>query len=72
MGAQSVAHVLAALLLTAVSFAALALYDLFGAATVARRRVPAQVALLAVATANAIANTMGFHALTGSALRARV
>jgi uncharacterized membrane protein YbhN (UPF0104 family) len=72
MAAQPVLHAWAALLLTATSFAALALYDVFGVAAVAPRRVPTHIALLAGGTANAIANTLGFHAITGSAVRARV
>lgn len=70
--AQPPARLLTALALTALSFAALALYDLLGVAAVAPDRVPALVALLAGATANAVSNTLGFHALTGSVVRFRI
>ncbi len=69
---QHVPNVVAALVLTALSFSAMALYDVFGVKAVARGRVPAKVALLAGATANSIANTLGFHAFTGGAVRARI
>lgn len=70
--AQPATRLLAALSLTGLSFTALALYDLSGVAAVAPHRVPAHVALLAGATANAISNTLGFHALTGSVVRFRI
>ncbi|MEO7392270.1 MAG: hypothetical protein ABIU58_08840 [Ramlibacter sp.] len=70
--AQPLGHLLGALGLTLVSFAALASYDLFGTSVVAPGRVAPHVALLAGATANAISNTLGFHALTGSVVRARI
>lgn len=64
--------VAASLALTAISFAGLAAYDLLGTRVVAPRRVPAGLALLAGASASAIANTLGFHAVTGSAVRAHL
>jgi len=70
--AQSAMRVVAALGLTALSFAALASYDIFGVGAVAPRRVPARVALLAGATANAISHTLGFHAVTGSLVRTQI
>ncbi|MDB5870982.1 MAG: putative integral rane protein [Ramlibacter sp.] len=70
--AQPIARVFAALALTAASFLALALYDLFGVSVVAPGRVAPGTALLAGAAGNAISNTLGFHALTGSAVRARI
>ena len=69
---QPASHLLATVVLTVLSFLALAMYDLFGAIAVAPRRVSVGVALLAGATGNAISNTWGFHALTGSAVRARI
>lgn len=62
----------AALGLTALSFLCLAIYDLVGARIVAPRRVPVATALLAGATANAVSNTLGFHAVTGSVIRAHL
>ena len=70
--AQPVPHLLASLGLTALSFLCLALYDLVGARIVAPQRVQAGTALLAGATGNAISNTLGFHAVTGSVVRAWV
>ncbi len=61
-----------ALLLTAVSFATVALYDLYAARLIAPRRISARRALFAGVVGNAIANTLGFHAVTGSAVRFRI
>lgn len=72
MAAQPAAHIVTALVLTAVSFTALAVYDLFAARIAVASRIPARTALFAGATANAVSNTLGFHALTGSAVRARI
>jgi len=69
---QPARHVVATLALTALSFACLAIYDVVGARLVAPGRVPARVALLAGAAGGAIANTVGFHALSGSAVRAHL
>ncbi len=65
-------HILACLALTAVSFLCLALYDLVGVHVAAPGRVCAPLALLAGATSAAIANTLGFHAVSGSAVRAHL
>ena len=70
--AQSAPRVAAALALTALSFACLASYDAIGAALVAPGKVSRRTALVAGAAASAIANTLGFHAVTGSAVRAHV
>lgn len=70
--AQPAARVNASLALTALSFATLASYDWLGVRVVAPARVTPATALLAGATANAISNTLGFHALTGSVVRARI
>ena len=72
MHAQPAWHLLAALSLTGVSFLALAMNDLLGVSVVVPRRVPGWVALLAGSTADAVSNTLGFPALTGSLVRARV
>ena len=58
--------------LTTVSFAALASYDAVAAAVVVPRRIPLFVAMFAGAAANAVSNTLGFHAVTGSAVRYRI
>jgi uncharacterized membrane protein YbhN (UPF0104 family) len=55
-----------------VSFAALGTYDVLAARLVAPGRINAAGALLAGASANAISNTLGFHAITASAVRYRV
>ncbi len=65
-------RVAASLALTAASFACLAAYDALGAAMVAPGKVRRRTALLAGASASAVANTLGFHAVTGSAVRAHV
>ncbi len=70
--AQTAWHFCSALALTALSFACLALYDVMGAHRVAPGRVPPALALLAGGTANAVSNTLGFHAFTGSFLRVRI
>lgn len=70
--AQPEWRLFAALGLTVVSFALLAMNDLLGVSVVAPRRVPAWAALLAGAAADGISNTLGFAAVTGSLVRARV
>lgn len=70
--AQPASHLLVALGLTGLSFLCLALYDVVGARIVAAQRVPFGTALLAGATGNAVSNTLGFHAVTGSVVRAVV
>ncbi|MEP6502689.1 MAG: lysylphosphatidylglycerol synthase domain-containing protein [Betaproteobacteria bacterium] len=65
-------QVAAALALTALSFACLAAYDAVGVRLVARRRVPMRLALLAGAAGSAVANTVGFHAMSGTAVRAHL
>ena len=69
---QPPAQLLWALALTGASFACLALHDAVSVAVVAGRRAPLRVALLAGACGGAIANTLGFHALSGSAVRAHL
>ncbi len=70
--AQPASHLFGAASLTALSFLCLAVYDLLGARVVAGKRISTGVALTAGATANAVSNTLGFHALTGSVVRARI
>jgi uncharacterized membrane protein YbhN (UPF0104 family) len=69
---QPLGRVIACLALTAASFACLALYDLVGVHVAAPGRVGARLALLSGAASAAIANTLGFHAVSGSAVRAHL
>jgi uncharacterized membrane protein YbhN (UPF0104 family) len=69
---ERAATVAAAAAFTLASFAALGTYDILGCALVIPGRVRARTALLAGATGNAISNTLGFHALIGTAVRLRV
>lgn len=57
---------------TAVSFACLAGYEWFASQVVAPGRIPVLTALRVGATSHAIANTLGFHALTAGVLRYRL
>ena len=59
-------------LLTAVSFSALGGYDILATRTMFSGRVHAGLAWLAGAAGNAISNTLGFHAVTGSLVRYRL
>ncbi len=61
----------AAVALTCVSFACLGLYDVAGAREVAPR-VRGSWAWMTGMLANAVSNTLGFHAVTGSLVRARL
>lgn len=70
--AQPALHIDIALALTAVSFTALASYDVFAARIVAPGRVSVGRAALAGAAANAVSNTLGFPAVTASAVRYRL
>ena len=58
--------------LTVTSFSALATYDVISARLVSGRTVPTSIAAFAGATANAISNTLGLHAITASAVRYRI
>lgn len=60
-----------ALLSAGTSLAALASFDVFAAATAAPGRLPTSTAFFTGAVSQAISNTLGFHALTGGALRYR-
>jgi uncharacterized membrane protein YbhN (UPF0104 family) len=57
---------------TALSFAMLALFDVLAARVVVRDRVSARLAAFAGAVTQGISNTLGFHAITGTALRYRL
>ncbi|MCE9648735.1 MAG: lysylphosphatidylglycerol synthase domain-containing protein [Parvibaculum sp.] len=69
---QPLSRIAVALALTAVSFLALSTYDVFAARTVVPGRVSWARGALAGAAGNAVANTLGFHAVTGSAVRYRL
>jgi len=67
--AHRIAYSVAAM---AVSFAMLAMFDVLAARTVVRDRVSAGLAAFAGAVTQGISNTLGFHAITGTALRYRI
>ncbi len=58
--------------LTCISFLALGGYDIIAVRMIASRRISPQRAWLVGAVANAISNTLGFHALTATAVRYRL
>ena len=58
--------------LTGVSFLALGGYDIIAVRVIAAGRISAQRAWLTGAIANALSNTLGFHAFTGTAVRYRL
>jgi len=70
IAATAPATLLAALAFTALSFAALTLYDL-GALAFVGRRLPLPVVALTSFCAYAVGNTIGFGALTAGAIRYR-
>lgn len=55
-----------------LSLAMLALFDVLAARTVVGERAPATLAAFAGAVTQGISNTLGFHAITGTALRYRI
>lgn len=59
-------------LLTAISFASLGGYDVLAVRAIAPRRVSPARAWFSGALANAISNTIGFHAVTSTAVRYRL
>lgn len=58
--------------LTAISFLALGAYDVLAVRRIAPHRVSSGRAWLVGAIANAVSNTFGFHALTGTVVRYRL
>lgn len=56
----------------AISFAMLAMFDVLASRTVVGDRIPARLAAFAGAVTQGISNTLGFHAITGTALRYRI
>ncbi|MBB3226523.1 phosphatidylglycerol lysyltransferase [Luteibacter sp. Sphag1AF] len=65
-------HVVGSVAATLVSWAALATYDLFAVRTVVPGQVSTRMALFSGTTSHAICNALGFHAITGTALRYRL
>jgi uncharacterized membrane protein YbhN (UPF0104 family) len=59
-------------LATIISFLGLAAYDVFAVRVAARGRMPLWSAAFAGLTGSAVSNTMGFHILTGGAVRYRI
>ena len=55
-----------------ISFTMLAMFDVLAARTAVRDRVSVRLAAFAGAVTQGISNTLGFHALTGTALRYRI
>jgi len=55
-----------------LSLTMLATFDVLAARTVVRERIPAKLAAFAGAVTQGISNTLGFHAITGTALRYRI
>ncbi|WP_192798163.1 bifunctional lysylphosphatidylglycerol flippase/synthetase MprF [Brucella intermedia] len=61
-----------AVLFTALSYAAVALYDVVAVDTIAPNQIPRRLAAVAGAAGYAISNALGFSLLTGGALRYRI
>nr|WP_313664693.1 bifunctional lysylphosphatidylglycerol flippase/synthetase MprF [Brucella intermedia] len=61
-----------ALFFTALSYAAVALYDVVAVDTIAPNQIPRRLAAVAGAAGYAISNALGFSLLTGGALRYRI
>jgi len=65
-------HVAGAVVATAISFAMLATFDVLAARRVAPARASTGLAAFAGFAAHALSNTLGFHAVTGGAVRYRI
>ncbi|MGY3228768.1 uncharacterized membrane protein YbhN (UPF0104 family) [Luteibacter sp. HA06] len=65
-------HVGGAILATLVSWACLTAYDVFAVETVVPGKVPMRMKIFSGVTTHAICNALGFHAITGTALRYRM
>jgi phosphatidylglycerol lysyltransferase len=65
-------HVAASVGATLVSWACLTAYDVFAVETVVPGKVPMRMKIFSGATTHAICNALGFHAITGTALRYRM
>jgi uncharacterized membrane protein YbhN (UPF0104 family) len=69
---EPLSWVAAAAAFTLASFVALGAYDILGCALVIPGRIRHSTALLAGVAGNAISNTLGFHAVIGTAVRLRI
>ena len=65
-------HVVGSIIATLVSWSCLAAYDVFAVETVVPGKVPMKTKIFSGYTTHAICNALGFHAITGTALRYRV
>ena len=65
-------HVVGSIAATLVSWACLTAYDVFAVDTVAPGRVSLRMRIFSGFTTHAICNALGFHAITGTALRYRM
>lgn len=72
IAATSTVALAASLLFTAISFSALAMYDVLAVRIVAPGKVPVRIAAFAGAAGYAVSNLVGFSWLTGSAVRSRI
>jgi uncharacterized membrane protein YbhN (UPF0104 family) len=72
IGAQPMWAIWTTVACTTISFAGLASYDALAAWLVARGRVSLWLSAFAGATSNAVSNTLGFHLVTGGAVRLRL
>lgn len=70
--AEEIRRVLAAIACTVVSFACLASYDAFAARVAVGNRISLARALTSGAASHAVSNFLGFHAVTGVAVRYRL
>jgi uncharacterized membrane protein YbhN (UPF0104 family) len=68
----SAPRILASLGASAISLGMLALFDVIAARAVVGRRVTMRLAAFAGAVTQAVSNTLGFHAITGGAVRYRI
>lgn len=65
-------HVVGSIAATLLSWICLVAYDVFAVETVVPGRVPMRMKIFSGFTTHAICNALGFHAITGTALRYRV
>src|SRR6201991_3752733 len=65
-------HVVGSIGAALLSWAALTAYDVFAVETVVPHKVSMRMKIFSGATTHAICNALGFHAITGTALRYRI
>jgi phosphatidylglycerol lysyltransferase len=68
----SAQRIAASLVCSAISLGMLALFDVIAARAVVGRRVSMRLSAFAGAVTQAVSNTLGFHAITGGAVRYRI